>query len=128
MRRRKRELLLAAGLLIWPSLGSAQGLPPADVPDEFRIPIEEMTFEQPTTIEARVLYLDTYDEALWVEWLQVQEKTGWRRVPDQRQFILYPRDAGMLAALKGLPKGTVIRLHVQRGPGGKRMILDLDEL
>lgn len=128
MRPRIRELVVVAVLLIWPRLGSAQGLPPADVPDEFRIPIEEMTFEVPTIIEARVLYLDTYDEALWVEWLQVQEKNGWRRVPDQRQFILYPRDAAMLAALKALPKDTVIRLRVQRGPGGKRMILDLNEL
>lgn len=116
-----------AGLLLWSSFGAAQGLAPADVPEEFRIPIQEMTFEQPTTIEARVLYLDTYDEALWVVWLQVQEENVWRRVPDERQFIVYPRDAAMLAALKRLPNATVLRLRVQRGPGGKRMILDLDE-
>ncbi len=128
MRRHVRDLLVIAGLMLWPSLGPTQGLPPADVPDEFRIPIEEMTFEQPTSIEARVLYLDTYDEALWVEWLQVLEKNGWRRVADQRQFILYPRDAAMLATLKRLPKDTVLRLRVQRGPGGKRMILTLEDL
>lgn len=120
--------VLAFALAVGAPLAGSQGLPPADLPPEIQNPIQEMTFEQPTTIEGRVLYLDTYDDALWIEWLRVLESQGWRDVPDQRQFILYPRDAAMMSTLKRLPKDTTIRLRVQRGPGGKRMILALDEL
>ncbi len=112
----------------WVSVVHAQGLPPADLPPEIQVPIQEMTFEEPTTIEVRILYPDTYDEAIWIEWVRVLDAQGWRAVPDHRQFIVYPRDAAMMAALSRLPKNTPLRIRVQRGAGGKRMILALEDL
>lgn len=120
--------LLGLLLVGWITVGHGQGLPPADLPPEIQVPIQEMAFAEPTTIEGRVLYLDTYDDALWIEWVRVQDAAGWRDVPGQRQFMVYPRDAAMMGLLKQFPRNTTIRLRVQRGAGGKRMILALDEL
>lgn len=128
MLRAGRASLIEVVLLLAAISAQAQGLPPADIPPEIEVPIREMTFDDPTGIEGRVLYLDTYDEALWVEWVRVQDAQGWREVPGQRQFVLYPRDPAMMATLKQLPRDTLIRMRVQRGPGGKRIILSLDEL
>ena len=126
--RRGLQLLAGLSLAVYATLAAGQALPPADLPPEIRIPLQEMTFEEATMIEGRVLYLDTYDEALWIEWTRVQEAAGWRDVPGQRQFMVYPRDPSMMGILKRLPRDTVIRLRVQRASDGKRMILALDEL
>ncbi|GKS60374.1 hypothetical protein YTPLAS18_39010 [Nitrospira sp.] len=124
----RRLFVVVVCLTVHTPLVGGQGLPPADLPPDIRIPIQEMAFEEPTTIEGRVLYLDTYDEALWVEWTRVQDSSGWRAVPGQRQFVLYPKDPAIMDILKRLPKESVIRLRIQREQGGKRMILALDEL
>ena len=106
----------------------SQNLPPADLPPEFAEPINQMRFEKPTRIEGHVLYLDTYDEAIWIEWDKRFDGSSWVAVPEGRQFILYPRDAAMMAIFKASPKGSSIRVIVQRGDDGKLRALSFDEL
>jgi hypothetical protein len=106
----------------------SQNLPPADLPPEFAEPIRQMRFEKPTRIEGRLLYLDTYDEAIWIEWDKVFDGVSWVAIPEGRQFIVYPRDAAMMAIFKASPKGSPIRVIVQRGDDGKVRALSFDEL
>ncbi len=107
----------------WP-----QGLPPADLPPEIAAPLRDMQFPTPTRIEAFVLFLDTYDPAIWVELRKVFADGSWKAVPEGRQFILYPRDEEMMAFLKTLEKGTELRVIVQRANDGKVRILSFDDL
>ncbi|HEY5626779.1 MAG TPA: hypothetical protein VIR79_02430 [Nitrospira sp.] len=107
---------------------SSQNLPPADLPPEFAEPIKQMKFEKPTRIEGRVLYLDTYDDAIWIEWEKVFASGSWKAVPEGRQFIIYPRDRAMMDLFKTLPKGAPLRVIVQRGDDGKVRALSFDEL
>ncbi len=126
----RRVLLLAGGLLVLlPFRSGAQDpgpIPPADLPPEIKIPIEQMRFDQATRIEGRVLYLDTYDDALWIEWTAVHNGGRWLPVPDERQFVVYPANAEMMALFKALPKGTILRMTVQRDQDGKRRVLFLE--
>jgi hypothetical protein len=123
------SLLFAGLLLVLPLSSGAETLepiPPADLPPEIKIPIEQMRFDQPTRIEGRVLYLDTYDDALWIEWLRVHDGRQWLSISDQRQFVVYPANPDMFATFKALPKGTVLRMTVQRDKDGKRRVLFLE--
>ena len=105
----------------------SQEPPTGDFPPDFEIPLWEMRFEAPTRIAGRVLYLDTYDPAVWIEWEKVFAHGSWLSVPEGRQFILYPRDEDMVL-FKSLPKGSELRVLVQRGNDGKVRVLSLDEL
>jgi hypothetical protein len=121
------RVFLMGLLLFLPAVVPAQEpLQPADPPPEIEIPITQMRFDHATRIEGRVLYLDTYDDALWIEWLRVHDGKRWHNISDQRQFVVYPADAEMWPALKAFPKGTVIRLTVQRDKDGKRRVLFLE--
>jgi len=87
-----------------------------------------MRFENPTRIEGRILYLDTYDDAVWIEWEKVFDGGSWKAVPEGRQFIVYPRDAAMMTLFKTFQKGSPLRVIVQRGDDGKVRALSFDEL
>ena len=123
-----RWLILLAGLhVLLPVSGETQELlPPSDLPTEIQIPLEQMKFDRATKIEGRVLYLDTYDDALWIPWTAVHDGIRWHTVPSGRQFVVYPTSSDMMTILKVLPKGTVLRMTVQRGPDGKRRVLVLE--
>lgn len=99
-----------------------------DLPPELAIPLTQMKLEQPTRIEGRLLFLDTYDDAVWIEWVKIFVEGSWARVPDERQFIVYPRDTAMMATFKAFPRGSILRMTVQRGEDGKVRALSLDEL
>lgn len=119
--------LLAGLLVVLPASGQSQEpLQPGDLPPEIEVPITQMRFDHATRIEGRVLYLDTYDDALWIEWLRVHDGRQWHAIPDQRQFVVYPANPEMMATFKVLPKGTVLRMTVKRDPDGKRRVLFLD--
>ena len=118
-------------LLVLASVGSpvlSQNLPPADLPPELAGPIRQMRFETPTRIEGHVLYLDTYDDAIWIEWDKIFTNGSWMVVPEGRQFVVYPRDAAMMALFKTFPAGSTLRVIVQRGEDGKVRALSFDEL
>ncbi|MFM8540892.1 MAG: hypothetical protein ACKOBZ_05395 [Nitrospira sp.] len=107
--------------------GSAQEpLQPADPPPEIEVPITQMRFDHPVRIEGRVLYPDTYDEAIWIQWLRVHDGKRWLSISDDRQFVVYPANEKMWPALKAFPAGTVIRLTIQRDKDGKRRVLFLE--
>ena len=122
-----RSVVMAGLLIVVPVPGLAQEpLQPGDLPPEIDVPITQMRFDHATRIEGRVLYPDTYDDAIWIEWLQVHDGKRWHTISDQRQFVVYPANPEMFATLKALPKGTVIRMTVQRDKDGKRRILFLE--
>ncbi len=122
-----RLMLFLACLLLWPSAGPAQEpLQPGDLPPEIEIPIKQMRFDHATRIEAVFLYLDTYDDAIWIEWTAVHDGKRWHAIPDQRQFVVYPATPEMFLSLKAFPKGTVIRMTIQRDKDGKRRIIFLE--
>ena len=122
-----RRVVVAALLLVLPASVSAQDpLQPGDLPPEIEVPITQMRFDHPTRIEGRVLYPDTYDDAIWIEWLRVHDGKQWHNISDQRQFVIYPADDKMWPTLKAFPKGTVIRLTIQRDKDGKRRVLFLE--
>jgi hypothetical protein len=125
----RRALLLVGLLMLLPCRSGAQEpgpIQPGDLPPEIEVPIAQMRFDHATRIEAVFLYPDTYDDAIWVEWTAVHDGKRWHAIPDQRQFVVYPADAGMWEALKALPKGTTIRMTVQRDADGKRRVLFLE--
>ncbi len=126
--RGMRWLLLLSGLLIvLPVSGQPQEpLQPGDLPPEIEVPITQMRFDYATRIEGRVLYLDTYDDALWIEWLRVHDGRQWLSISDQRQFVVYPASPEMFAILKAFPKRTIIRMTIQRDRDGKRRVLFLE--
>jgi len=121
--------LLAGLLMVLPLRSGAETLepiPPGDLPPEIEVPITQMRFDHATRIEGRVLYLDTYDDALWIEWTRVHDGRQWYSISDQRQFVVYPANPEMMATFKALPKGTVLRMTVQRDRDGKRRVLFLE--
>jgi len=121
------RLALLILFTLLPAAGSAQEpLQPGDLPPEIEVPIAQMRFDHATRIEGRVLYLDTYDDALWIEWTAVHDGGRWLSVPEERQFVVYPANAEMMATFKALPKGTVLRMTVQRDKDGKRRVLFLE--
>ena len=120
-------LLLAGLLVVLPVAGHPQEpLQPGDLPPEIEVPITQMRFDHATRIEGRVLYLDTYDDAMWIEWLRVHDGRRWHSIPDERQFVVYPANKEMLASFKAFPKGTVLRMTIQRDRDGKRRVLFLE--
>jgi hypothetical protein len=122
-----RTVALAALLIVLPQDGFTQEpLQPGDLPPEIEVPITQMRFDHATRIEGRMLYPDTYDEAIWIQWLRVHDGKRWHNISDDRQFVVYPADAGMWPTLKAFPKGTIIRMTIQRDRDGKRRVLFLE--
>jgi hypothetical protein len=113
--------MLSAGVI-----AVAQEGPPTEYPREFDLIIQQMRFDQPTRIEGTFLIFDAYDDAVWIEWTGVYDGHAWRGVPDQHLLLLYPRDDEMLAFFRKVPKGTVLRMLIQRAPDNKRRILALE--
>ena len=99
---------------------------PLEIAPEIQAMAREMEFVQATRIAGRLLMLDTYDNAIWVEWTEVFAQGRWQRVRPDRQFILYPAHGAMMELLRTLPKGTILRMTVQKGDDGKRTIVALE--
>lgn len=122
-----RSIVLAGLLVLLPASAHPQEpLQPGDLPPEIEVPITQMRFDHATRIEGRVLYPDTYDDAIWIEWLRVHDGRQWLSISDQRQFVVYPANPEMFATLKAFSKGTVIRMTIQRDRDGKRRVLFLE--
>jgi hypothetical protein len=124
---------VAAGLLAFCIAGSvalaqdAPPFPPGDRPREFDPLIQQMKFEKPTRIVGRFLAFDTYDDAIWIEWTHRHDGQRWQTVQGEMQFIVYPRDAGMMEVFKKLKPGATLHMTVQMDPDGNRRVLSLDE-
>jgi hypothetical protein len=104
----------------------AQDGPGLDLPPEMQSMAREMEFDEPTRIAGRLLTFDAYDDAIWVEWMEVFADGRWRAVLPDRQFVLYPPHREMMQMLRAMPKGTVLRMTVQKGADGRRRIVALE--
>ncbi|MGH7254330.1 MAG: hypothetical protein ACREI3_01005, partial [Nitrospirales bacterium] len=121
-------LVVSVWLMLWPHPGLAQPSLPPDMPDAFDPIVKGMQFDEPTRIAGRLLSIDPYEEALWIEWTHQHERGQWLPVPFEITLRLYPRDAEMMAWMRGLERGASLRVVVQRDETGKRRILRLDDL
>lgn len=116
-------LLLA--LVLPPLLFAQEALPP-DSSRPFDAIVEQMQFDAPTKIAGLLLTFDTYDQAIWLRWTHVYDRGRWLPVPTEMEFIVYPRDAGMMEFFRALKPGTALRMTIQKGQDGKRRVLELE--
>ena len=114
-------LLLSGG-----APGAAQEIPPLEIPDPAQEFAQILQFDSPTRIEGRLLTLDTYDEAIWLEWTHWFKGDRWVQVKNEAQLLVYPRDAGMMQLFRALKRGTPIRMTIQKDQEGKRRVIELD--
>ncbi len=99
------------------------------VPGEPEAPgsaFEHIQIQVATRIEGRLLSIDPYDDAIWVEYTRFYDGRSWRLVPFEAQLQLYPRDAAMMTFFRSLPKDTILRVTVSIGDDGKRRIVALE--
>ena len=89
-------------------------------------PLEHIQIQVATRIEGRLLSVDPYDEAIWVQYTRFYDGRSWRLVPIEAQLQRYARDAGMMSFLRSLPQGTMLRMTVFIGDDGKRRIVALE--
>lgn len=120
---------LASGfaILCHPSPTDAQDALRPELQAPFESIIQEMRFEQPTRILARLLTMDAYEDAIWVEWMSRHDGVNWVPVPGRRQFKLLPRHSGMMDYFRTLKPGTTLRMTVQTDREGQRRVLELDD-
>ena len=110
--------------LLFGTCASAQESVPASLFDEI---IEQMRFEKPTRIAGRFRSVDSYEDAIWIEWTHLNDGAGWRAVRSQMMFKALPRDAGMMEFFRKLKPGTSLHMTVQQDSDGNRRILELEE-
>ncbi len=123
------RLALLAILCGWALLAPAMGQEPApDDPDILGAMARQLRFEVPTRIVGRLLTLDAYDPAVWIEWTQMELDGRWLPAPPETNLLIYPKDEAMFRFFKSLGRGTEIRMTVETGPDGKRRVLALDEM
>ena len=118
-------LLLVLTLCLFQPL-RAQETPPSELPRAFDPIVEQMQFETPTRIAGRLLSFDPYDEAIWIRWTHRYERGRWIPVPAEIEFVVYPRETGMMEFFRALKPGTALRMTIQKDKDGKRRVLELD--
>ena len=104
----------------------AQEIPPLELPDPVQEFAQVLQFDTPTRIEGRLLTLDAYDDAIWIEWTQWFQHNRWVHVKIETQLLVYPKDPDMMKLFRALKRGTSLRMTIQKGQDGKRRVLELD--
>ncbi|TLY35162.1 MAG: hypothetical protein E6K60_11350 [Nitrospirae bacterium] len=120
-----KTLLTAMFLLVAVSSVPAQedlAVPPG----MFDAQIQQMKFDQPTRIVGKLIGLDGYEDAVWIEWTHRYDGKRWQRLLNDMQFKVLPRDPGMMEFFKQLKPGAVLHLTVQMDEEGNRQVLELD--
>jgi hypothetical protein len=117
-------LLLLSFILCTGNFAVAQEVPAP--PGFFDDIIQQMKFEKPTRIVGRFRSLDTYEDAIWIDWTHVNDGVRWRPVSREMMFKVLPRDAGMMDFFRMLKPGTSLHMTVQQEQDGKRYILELE--
>lgn len=125
-----RWFFIAAAFISMPINASAEESIEPLLP-ELRAPfesiIQEMRFEKPTRIMARLMTMDPYENAIWVEWTSRHDGSNWVPVPGRRQFKVLPRNPAMMDYFRGLKPGTPLKMTVQVDEDGNRRVLALDD-
>jgi hypothetical protein len=106
---------------------SAQEPLPPELQAPFESIIQEMRFEKPTKIMGRLVAMDAYEKAIWVEWTYRHDGNRWIPLDDQRQFKVFPRNEGMMEYFRALKLGANLRLLIQADEDGNRRVLEIDE-
>jgi hypothetical protein len=119
--------LSAATVILLARPTIAQEALPPDLQAPFESIIQEMRFEHPTRIVVRLLMMDAYENAVWVEWTSRHDGANWVSVPGRRQFKLLPRNSGMMDYFRALKPGTSLKMTVQMDQDGNRRVIDLDD-
>jgi hypothetical protein len=121
-------VVLISSLMPCSSLSVAQEeVVPPELKAPFESIIQEMRFEKPTRIMARLLTMDAYENAIWVEWTSRHDGASWVTVPGRRQFKLLPRNPDMMEYFKSLKPGTSLKMTIQMDQDGNRRVLELDD-
>ncbi len=119
-------LLLPMLMLLLAQPVRAQDSPPSELPGAFDAIVQQMRFDTPTRIAGRLLTFDPYDEAIWILWTHVYSGGRWLPVQTEMQFLVYPRDAGMMEFFRALKPGAALRMTIQKDKDGKRRVIELD--
>ncbi len=117
------------GLLLVVLLGTAalaQDIRPPESPEALDIPIDQLRFDALARAEGRLLILDTYDEAIWVQLTRYYDEGRWLPVQHEVQLLVYARDPDMMDFFRKMPQGTVLRMVIQYDENGKRRVLELE--
>jgi hypothetical protein len=125
----RRMLLGLLAVFLTGSIALAQEaspFPPEAPATGFDALVQQMKFEKPTRIVGRLLAFDTYDDAVWIEWTHRHDGSRWSPVGGEMQFVVYPRDPGMMAFFKKLKLGTTLHMTVQMDADGNRRVLELE--
>lgn len=104
-------------------------LAPPNLPGEPEAPgsaLEHIQIQAATRIEGRLITIDPYDDAIWVDYTRFYDGRRWRLVPFEAQLQLYARDAEMMTFFRSLPKGTMLRVTVVIGDDGKRRVVAME--
>lgn len=117
-------ILVLMFFVLFGSCASAQESPPPT--PFFDQIIEQMKFEKPTRIAGRFRSLDSYEDAIWIEWTHLKDGTRWRPVRSEMMFKVLPRDAGMMEFFRALKPGTSLHMTLQQDQDGNRRILELE--
>jgi hypothetical protein len=132
MKKLDRMVLLLTLLpILVPSemIGTASGQEP--LPPELQAPfnaiIQEMRFEKPTKIMGRLVAMDAYEKAIWIEWTYRHDGSRWIPLEAGRQFKVFPRNDGMMQYFRALKLGANLRLLIQADEDGNRRVLEIDE-
>jgi hypothetical protein len=104
----------------------APPVPPGEQPGGFDQIIQQMKFEKPTRIAGRLMAFDPYEDAIWIEWTHHHDGARWRAVPNEPQFKVLPRDAGMMTFFRALKPGATLHMTVQMDQDGNRRVLELE--
>lgn len=123
----RRSVGMSGVLLLLLSMATgAQGLRPSEDAQPPERTIDELRFDAPTRIEGRLLILDTYDQAIWVQVTRVYDERRWLPVPHQVELLLHARDSAMMDFFSKLPIGTTLRMTIQYDQQRRRRILHLE--
>jgi hypothetical protein len=118
--------LLTLLVLLIAEPGYGQEVFPPELPGAFDAAIRQMQFDTPTQIVGRLVTFDAYDDAIWIEWTQLYNGGRWLPVPPGMQFVVYPRDAGMMDFFRRLQPGAILHMTIRSDREGKRRVLELE--
>lgn len=117
---------LAVALAAWLSFTVIAAPPVAGEPETPGSALEHIQIQVATRIEGRLLNVDPYDDAIWVEYTRFYDGRRWRLVPFESRLQLYARDGEMMTFFRSLPKGTMLRVTVFIGEDGKRRVVAME--
>jgi hypothetical protein len=107
-----------------PGLAPAQDLPPPAAP--FNEILQQLKFETPTRIVGRLRSIDSYEDAIWIDWTHRHDGTRWMAMRNEMMLKVLPRDREMMEFFRALKPGVSLHMTIQQQDGVPH-ILHLEE-